>query len=336
MCRTRTSTSRGPGAGRSTSLDIDNLDRSGGAGLHGFHCRHGNARFLARGAGWCRGPGGDEGPLGPLRAAQEETGACPERDDTHSGAGQERLRAMEREAGGHGDEEVEQEQGREHLPGGEQRLHGSFLSVCGVRADDRGGWGQIPACAPAVRLPRLVIRAIAAPASATAAATRKALCIPAANVAWLSWVVVRAGRWAACQLAGSMLLIFADMTAPSTAVPSVPPSCMAVDCSPPATPASSAGALPTMTSVAPTITGARPRPSSTNQMMVSFGLAVAASRDRPNMATAAMVMPATTGMRGPIRLMTVPARGEPMMSMAVMGSRCTPAATGLSPCTFSR
>src|SRR6266568_4024372 len=344
MCRTRTSTSRGPGAGRSTSLDIDNLDRSGGAGLHGFHCRHGNARFLARGAGWCRGPGGDEGPLGPLRAAQEETGAC-----------QERLRAMEREAGGHGDEEVEQEQGREHLPGGEQRLHGSFLSVCGVRADDRGGWGQIPACAPAVRLPRLVIRAIAAPASATAAATRKALCIPAANVAWLmwvmalaswggvprvtgarptetalltsaSWVVVRAGRWAACQLAGSMLLIFADMTAPSTAVPSVPPSCMAVDCSPPATPASSAGALPTMTSVAPTITGLRPRPSSTNQAMVSLALPVAPSRDRPNRAMAAMTMPATTGRLGPILL----------MSMPVMGSRCTPAAMGSRPCTFSR
>src|SRR6266581_4634981 len=365
MCRTRTSTSRGPGAGRSTSLDIDNLDRSGGAGLHGFHCRHGNARFLARGAGWCRGPGGDEGPLGPLRAAQEETGACPERDDTHSGAGQERLRAMEREAGGHGDEEVEQEQGREHLPGGEQRLHGSFLSVCGVRADDRGGWGQIPACAPAVRLPRLVIRAIAAPASATAAATRKALCIPAANVAWLmwvmalaswggvprvtgatptetalltwaSWVVVRAGRCAACQLAGSRLSIFAVMMAPRMAVPKVPPSCMAVDCSPPATPASWAGALPTMTSVAPTITGARPRPSSTNQMMVSFGLEAAPRRDRPNIATAAMAMPAVIGRRGPVLLMRVPAMGEPTMSMAVIGSRCTPAAMGLRPCTFSR
>ncbi len=41
----------------------------------------------------------------------------------------------------------------------------------------RAGWGQIPASAAAVPLPRLVIRAMAAPASATAAPTRKALCI---------------------------------------------------------------------------------------------------------------------------------------------------------------
>src|SRR6266571_5952351 len=92
------------------------------------------------------------------------------------------------------------------------------------------GWGQMPACAAAVPVPFLVIRARAAPASATAAPTRKALCIPAVKVAWLIWVitaaacvgvpagtgatptetalltwaywvVVRAGRWAACQLA---------------------------------------------------------------------------------------------------------------------------------------
>ena len=91
-----------------------------------------------------------------------------------------------------------------------------------------------------------------------------------------------------------------------------------------------------MTLVAPTITGARPRPSSTNQMMVSFGLEAPPRRDRPAMAMAAMAMPAVIGMRGPIRLMRVPARGEPTMSMAVIGSRCTPAAIGLRPCTFSR
>jgi hypothetical protein len=43
----------------------------------------------------------------------------------------------------------------------------------------------MPAWAAAVPVPRLVISAMTAPARATAAATRKALCIPAVNVAWL-------------------------------------------------------------------------------------------------------------------------------------------------------
>src|SRR6266496_613209 len=103
-----------------------------------------------------------------------------------------------------------------------------------------GPWaGQMPAWAAAVPVPRLVISAMTAPARATAAATRKALCIPAVNVAWLmrvislasrggvlpvmgaaptetalftwaSWAVLSGGRCAACQLAGSMVLIWAD------------------------------------------------------------------------------------------------------------------------------
>ena len=91
-----------------------------------------------------------------------------------------------------------------------------------------------------------------------------------------------------------------------------------------------------MTLVAPTITGARPRPSSTNQMMVSFGLEVALSPDRPYMAAAAMAMPVTIGSRGPSLLISAPAIGEPMISIAVIGSRCTPAWIGSRPCTFSR
>src|SRR5258708_37944479 len=64
---------------------------------------------------------------------------CPERDGTHCGAGQELLCAVEGEAGGHGGGEVEQEQEPEHLPGGEQRLHGSVLSNWGaVNAVDCG------------------------------------------------------------------------------------------------------------------------------------------------------------------------------------------------------
>jgi hypothetical protein len=63
-----------------------------------------------------------------------------------------------------------------------------------------------------------------------AAPTETALFTPA------SWVPVSGGKCAACQLAGSRLLIRAAMTAPSTAVPRVPPTCMAVDCRPPASP----------------------------------------------------------------------------------------------------
>src|SRR6266496_3988253 len=52
------------------------------------------------------------------------------------------------------------------------------------------GWaGQMPAWAAAVPVPRLVISAMTAPARATAAATRKALCIPAVNVVLLMRMV---------------------------------------------------------------------------------------------------------------------------------------------------
>src|SRR6266702_6974513 len=199
---------------------------------------------------------------------------------------------------------------------------------------------QAPTWVAASPLPRLVIRAMRTPASATAAATRNAVCMPLTNASWLIWVIrlaarggvlwvtgaaptetalftpaswagLRAGRRAAAQLAGSRLLILADMTAPRMAVPRVPPSCMAVDCRPLATPASSTGALPTMTSVAPTMTGDRPRPSSTNQTMVSFGLPVAVSRDRPNRATAASSIPAAMGSRGPALVIRAPDSGAP-------------------------
>ena len=102
--------------------------------------------------------------------------------------------------------------------------------------------GQTPAWVPAAPFPRLVTSAMRAPASATAAATRNALCIPLTNVAWLisvialaiwcgvprvtgatptetalftpaSWDAVSVGRCAACQLAGSMLATLADITA---------------------------------------------------------------------------------------------------------------------------
>jgi hypothetical protein len=81
---------------------------------------------------------------------------------------------------------------------------------------------------------------------------------------------------------------------------------------------------------------ADPRPSRMNQTMVSFGLEVAHSRDRPNRATTASSMPTTSGIRGPTRPMSAPDSGAPTMGMAVIGSSRTPAPTGSSPCTFSR
>src|SRR5260370_36290610 len=103
----------------------------------------------------------------------------------------------------------------------------------------------MPACAAAVPVPFLVIRAMPAPASATAAPTRKALCIPAVNAAWLicvitpaaragvpagtgatptetalltwaDWAAVSAGRGAACQLAGGRPAILAGQMAART------------------------------------------------------------------------------------------------------------------------
>jgi hypothetical protein len=118
------------------------------------------------------------------------------------------------------------------------------------------------------------------------------------------------------------------MMLPRMAVPSVPPTCMAVDCRPPATPASSTGALPTITSVAPTMTGLSPRPSRMNQRTVPLGSDAAPSRDRPNRATAARIMPVNRGRRGPSLVISRPETGEPMMSMPVMGSSHRPVFTG--------
>ncbi len=91
-----------------------------------------------------------------------------------------------------------------------------------------------------------------------------------------------------------------------------------------------------MTSVAPTMTGAKPRPSSANHTD-SRAVPVPGSReDRPKQPTAAQSMPTIRGMRGPIRLISAPAAGEATIIMAVRGSRCRPLSTGVMPCTFCR
>ncbi len=74
---------------------------------------------------------------GRVRAAPEQTCGCAERDDAHSGTGDDLLGAVEgltvdaevvaSRGDRDGDGGVEQEQEPEHWPGGEQRLDGVSL-----------------------------------------------------------------------------------------------------------------------------------------------------------------------------------------------------------------
>ncbi len=73
---------------------------------------------------------------------------------------------------------------------------------------------------------------------------------------------------------------------------------MAACWSPPATPDSSRGALPTMTSVAPTMTGARPQPRRANQRDMVKVPVDSLSVVMPNIAVAVKTMPPTSGTRG--------------------------------------
>ena len=57
--------------------------------------RSGLAVFLAGGAGWWQCRMVRAGRSGPLGAAQEQGGACPERDDAHSGGGHDLLGAVQ-------------------------------------------------------------------------------------------------------------------------------------------------------------------------------------------------------------------------------------------------
>lgn len=61
------------------------------------------------------------------------------------------------------------------------------------------------------------------------------------------------GRPASFRLSGKSEPTSADITAPSTAVPSAPPTCRAVCCGPPATPDSSVGALQNVTENKPPV-----------------------------------------------------------------------------------
>ncbi len=157
--------------------------------------------------------------------------------------------------------------------------------------------------------------------------------------AWLRpslWDGSTGGSPAFAQLPGSTSVTLAAISAPSTAVPRLPPTCIADCWRPPATPDSSIGALPTMTSVAPTMTGLMPRPIRTNQSAIAPLPEPESRVDMPNIATVVISMPATIGIRGPSLPIAMPATGEPTIIMPVIGSRWTPAWTGVIPCTFCR
>ena len=157
-----------------------------------------------------------------------------------------------------------------------------------------------------------------------------------ASEAWWACSGVSSGRPASAQLPARSLSTLEAITAPRTAVPRLPPICIAACWRPPATPDSSIGALPTMTSVAPTMTGARPSPSRANQSDMTPLPESVWSVEMPYIAIAVHVMPPASGMRGPTLVIAAPASGEATIIMAVSGSRCRPASTGLIPCTFCR
>src|SRR6266568_308798 len=125
QARTRTSTSLGPGTGRSISATST---VPGAAVCTDFIVGMGTLAFLVAGS---RVSGLD-------RAAPEEADACPERDDAHAGGGHDLLGDVEGlavnvevvagRADSHGDGGVEQEQEPEDRAGGDQRLHEFFLS----------------------------------------------------------------------------------------------------------------------------------------------------------------------------------------------------------------
>src|SRR5437879_318554 len=118
--RTRTSTSREPGARHRRPRSSPGR-RSAQISSSSWECSlSGWWSWLVLWAGRQAKAGGS----GPLRAAQEQAGTCPERDDAHSGGGHDLLRAVEAvavdvevvaaSASGDGDGGVEQEQEPEH------------------------------------------------------------------------------------------------------------------------------------------------------------------------------------------------------------------------------
>jgi hypothetical protein len=97
---------------------------------------------------------------------------------------------------------------------------------------------------------------------------------------------------------------------PSTVVPITPPTWQAVCCRPPATPASCAGAFPTIASVPATTIMPNARPTSTNHGHMLLYDASTPIRERPNIAAAVNSMPSTNGGRGPNRCVSAPASVE--------------------------
>jgi hypothetical protein len=122
------------------------------------------------------------------------------------------------------------------------------------------------------------------------------------------------------------------------AIPSAPPSSPLVSDIPVAAPACSGGALPTMSSVASVITGARPSEITIEAMMIST-MPVLLSSPKPTsttVPTAAMAIPTPMITAGGKRWMILGAMTEPTMKPAADGSDHTAASIGDSPSTSCR
>ncbi len=122
----------------------------------------------------------------------------------------------------------------------------------------------------------------------------------------------------------------------TTAMPRLPPTCMAVCCIPPATPESSFGELLMTSFVPPTMTGLKPRPSSRKHRVVRTVPECASSPARAHIDTAMTASPAATGIRGPALPIQIAAGTAPTIISSVRLRTRTPDSAGERPSTFCR
>ena len=118
--------------------------------------------------------------------------------------------------------------------------------------------------------------------------------------------------------------------------PSTPPSCTAMPCRPPASPASSRGALAMIASVEATTTKAIPSPMPTSDGASIQNDDPVCSCVSPSKATVVMAKPTVIGTRAPKRVVIRPAKGEVAANTPMSGKSRRPAPTASRCCTFWR
>ncbi len=115
----------------------------------------------------------------------------------------------------------------------------------------------------------------------------------------------------------------------STEVPSAPPTWSAVAWRPPATPASSTGALPTIASEEAAITMPTPRPSAMNGGHIAAYEEWTPQPSTPKEAAAWSTMPSGIDSRAPNRSVSAAPSGEATTEARLSGRVRTPASTGV-------